>query len=131
MTNSACSHSHTIPGGEGDWCPECRKLVKPKPSDSPYPKLAIGSSAPIPPNSAAFSDSPYQDWHFVHVYKSHGSQYFRYVWGVGHKISGVRHIPGGNVRNPIAQNRAEQVKSAIGSGLQPDDIRKLIDRWTW
>jgi hypothetical protein len=43
----------------------------------------------------------------------------------------MRHIPGGNIHNPIAQNRAEQVRSQIVVGLSPTEIEKIIDRWTW
>lgn len=62
---------------------------------------------------------------------SRNTYYYRYRAGVGHVITHDRHIPGGNIQNPIAQARAMEVNRWIARGEPPDRILALIDRWRY
>ncbi len=88
-----------------------RQKGKTKPSESNVESYALGR------------------WESVTEYKSHGVTYYRFMWGCGHRKIGVRHIPGGNVKNAIATSRAVEVRRWITLGRTPDEICKLIDAW--
>ncbi|MCC5670882.1 hypothetical protein LC653_45840, partial [Nostoc sp. CHAB 5784] len=53
------------------------------------------------------------------------NHYYRYCWKTGGKIR-HRHISGGNVPSQLAQSRKEEVEIAIGDGVTPVEIEKLI-----
>ncbi|BAY89651.1 MULTISPECIES: hypothetical protein [unclassified Tolypothrix] len=57
-----------------------------------------------------------------------GHLYYRYCYKQSRKIKHI-HIPGGNTRSHLAQNRKSQVEIAIASGNSPGEIRKLISSW--
>jgi hypothetical protein len=142
MFNPDCSHSRAIPAIAGYWCPDCGREL----SDSAYRSAAVGSAGATinsAPRAAAsshqsapqFSDSARDsaavgNWMRVYPYRSHGTQYFRFAWGRGHE-SHSRHIPGGNINSPIAQSRADQIRSQIAAGASASDIEQMIDRWSW
>ncbi len=60
---------------------------------------------------------------------TNGVLYFRYQVWAGHKVVHSIHIPGGNVSNPIAQQRAIAVEKAIARGQSADSILKMIRGW--
>lgn len=68
-------------------------------------------------------------WQVTLIYRSHGSLYYRYVYGKAHKVLHCVHIPGGNTDNPIAAARREQVDRWIRQNQSPDTIVKMISRW--
>lgn len=53
------------------------------------------------------------------------NHYYRYCYKDRGKIK-HRHIPGGNLRSPIAQRKKAAVESAIAAGKSPAEIEKII-----
>ena len=68
-------------------------------------------------------------WAKVYPYQSHHRTYYRYMAGVGDRVTTQRHIPGGAVGNPIVEGRAAQVKAAITAGATPAEILKMLTTW--
>jgi hypothetical protein len=66
----------------------------------------------------------------VNTYRTGKStaKYFRYSYHKHGKIH-HHHIKGGNILNPLAQKRAEEIKKAIAKNLPPDEIIKIIKSW--
>jgi hypothetical protein len=75
-------------------------------NDSP---VASGKSEPPPIQlslASASTDQPpvlAKYFHKVRTYSSHAKLYYRYTCNVGHAVTHDEHIPGGNVRNVIAE----------------------------
>ncbi|MBD2197934.1 MULTISPECIES: hypothetical protein [Calothrix] len=57
------------------------------------------------------------------------NSYYRYCYKQSRKIKHI-HIPGGNTRSHLAQNRKVEVESAIASGNSPGEIKHLIQSWS-
>ena len=69
-------------------------------------------------------------WRRVEPYPSHGRTYYRYRWGKGHQIEGVRHVPGGNQDNPIVQSRAIALWRAVNlEGKGHREILQMVENW--
>lgn len=69
-------------------------------------------------------------WHEAGEYTSKGRRYYRYRWGRGHRIEGVRHIPGGSLRRELVKERAALVERAVYVDFRPHhEIVGLIDGW--
>lgn len=76
-----------------------------------------------------FSDSDHV-WSECGPYKSHDKTYYRYRWGRGRKIEGVRHIPGGALTNSVVANRAYRVHQAVRvEGRSHTEVLAMIDGW--
>ncbi|WGV23362.1 hypothetical protein [Halotia branconii] len=77
----------------------------------------------------ASTDTAPEHKHWVEQYKvvrcGKEHYYYRYLWMSGRKLHHV-HIPGGNVRSPLAIERKEMVENAIAAKLSPVQIEKLI-----
>lgn len=66
--------------------------------------------------------------HWVEPYcpsKRKNYTYYRYVWVEGQKLR-HRHLPGGDIQNPISNALKEKVESAIAVGESPEAIKNLI-----
>ena len=66
----------------------------------------------------------------VGMYQPRGSacgdrKYFRFSYRDGDRMK-HKHIPGGNVDNSIARQRAEAVRQAIARGATIDEVLQLI-----
>ncbi|MBD2425255.1 hypothetical protein [Phormidium sp. FACHB-1136] len=71
-----------------------------------------------------------QFWHEAGPYPSKGRLYYRYRWGHGHAIEGVRHIPGGSMVRGLVRERAAIVERAVYVDFRPHhEIVALIDGW--
>jgi hypothetical protein len=70
--------------------------------------------------------SELKSWAIVALYESHGSAYFRLMWGRGHRILGQRHIPGGNAASELARDRKAQVEQMIHNGAPVEQISHEI-----
>ena len=69
-------------------------------------------------------------WRQVEPYPSHGRTYYRYRWGKGHQIEGVRHVPGGNQDNPIVQSRAIALWRAVNLDALPHaQVLQMVENW--
>ncbi|HIK45379.1 MAG TPA: hypothetical protein IGR64_10900 [Leptolyngbyaceae cyanobacterium M65_K2018_010] len=68
-------------------------------------------------------------WNEFGSYTSKGRLYYRYRWGHGHSIDGVRHIPGGTISRPVVQQRGEQIRQAMTQGKSHTEILGMIDGW--
>jgi hypothetical protein len=69
-------------------------------------------------------------WHEAGPYPSKGRLYYRYRWGHGHQIEGVRHIPGGSMKRGLVRSRAAIVERAVYVDFRPHhEIVALIDGW--
>ena len=69
-------------------------------------------------------------WRRVEPYPSHGRTYYRYRWGRGQTIEGVRHVPGGNQDNPIVQSRAIALWRAVNLDALPHvQVLKMVENW--
>ncbi|WP_416674701.1 hypothetical protein [Egbenema bharatensis] len=107
----------------------------PQNSASPTPVPASGKTPSVPRQlslDSASIDQPVASGNYAHtvrVYSSKGKLYFRYTANVGHDVIFDIHIPGGNVRNPIAKYRAAQVRTWIAHGLPPELISENIQNW--
>ncbi|MBD2386920.1 hypothetical protein [Cylindrospermum sp. FACHB-282] len=72
-------------------------------------------------------------WQWIEEYTVVRSQkkhyYFRYCWyeRTTRKIHHT-HIPGGNVKSAIAQQKKQVVENAIALGKSPAEIEKIIDQ---
>ncbi len=111
--------------------PRAYRMITSKHETDPMEKTAAidGPNGKTKPSDSNAKSSAIGRWLKVHKYKSHGETYYRFVWGCGHTVGGVRHIPGGNVKNAIATSRAVEVRRWITLGRSPDEICKLIDGW--
>jgi hypothetical protein len=70
-------------------------------------------------------------WREARPYKSKGTLYFRYRWGHGSKIEGVKHIPGSNLASPLGRKRAAAVAKALyWDGWSHAEILKMIGSWS-
>ncbi|MFH7245719.1 MAG: hypothetical protein ACHWZW_23045 [Spirulina sp.] len=71
-----------------------------------------------------------QFWHEAGPYPSKGRTYYRYRWGHGHAIDGVRHIPGGSMLRGLARERAAIIERAVYVDFRPHaEILAVIDGW--
>jgi hypothetical protein len=70
-------------------------------------------------------------WQKTYEYVSHRCRYYRYIWGIGHKVMGLAHIPGGNAESPIAKSNRARVEYAIAKGTPPPEILQLIKEKLW
>ena len=78
----------------------------------------------------AIQDESRSFWRRVEPYPSHGRTYYRYRWGKGHKIEGVRHVPGGNQDNPIVQSRAIALWRAVNLDALPHaQVLQMVESW--
>ncbi|MFH7245586.1 MAG: hypothetical protein ACHWZW_22350 [Spirulina sp.] len=69
-------------------------------------------------------------WHEASEYPSKGRRYFRYRWGHGDRIDGVRHIPGGSMLRGLVRERAAIVERAVYVDFRPHaEILAVIDGW--
>ena len=59
---------------------------------------------------------------------AHGDRkYFRFSYRDGNRMK-HRHIPGGNVDNSVARQRAEAVRQAIARGANVEEVLQLIKK---
>lgn len=70
----------------------------------------------------------------INIYKAAGkatgdNRYFRYSWRESGRVK-HRHIPGGNVRSPLAKSRAAEVERAIATGADSQKVCQLIHSFT-
>lgn len=70
-----------------------------------------------------------REWATLKRYSSKGNFYYRFVWGCGHSVKGWHHLPGGNWRSPIVQQRRSQVRQWLKQKQPAEWIAKQIDRW--
>lgn len=94
----------------------------------PAPPLPTSGSDP-PELPASRSGRGPTIWQSVQTYRSHGSLYYRHVWGKGDKVECFTHIPGGNTDNPTAEARAEQVRRWIREAHAPEVVADLVRQW--
>lgn len=136
---NACTHPRSIPGIDSDWCPDCEQVIKPAPSKSAQRLTEIHAqihlSTPLF-NPISVSTHPAVAYgneaaihHDIYEVPSHGKRYYRYVVTQGHRVIESRHIPGGNINNPKAKQRAARVRSWIEAGMSPSDIIAFIKKW--
>lgn len=132
-------------GIEDDCSVPDNSLTQPETLTKPVSELfpSVGESVAInsltepqtltEPVSELFPPASVHRMDAVNLYQPAGTakgrhQYFRFSWrdrnGVNHQ-----HIPGGNSTNPIASNRAAQVKDAIAAGSSTAEVLKLIRSW--
>lgn len=69
----------------------------------------------------------------INIYKAKGKArgenfYYRYTYRDGKRLRHV-HIPGGNINNPMVQERVEKLKIAIAQKLPPDKIEQMIKQF--
>lgn len=66
--------------------------------------------------------------HWVETYnpsKCHRYRYYRYVWMDDRKMH-HKHIPGGNIHNPLALALKEEVEKAIAKGFSCQQVIHLL-----
>jgi hypothetical protein len=151
LSRMSCEHKRAIDTLDGLWCPDCKQNLPPATrlsgvsaqSIHPAPLLAEPSitSESFPPalplsqglacevamgRTAGGKGKP---WRSVRYTRSHGHLYYRFAWGIGHKIEGDVHIKGGSIDSPVAAARAEQVQRWINQGVEPTTIAEMISRW--
>ncbi|MFQ4139627.1 hypothetical protein PGN35_025285 [Nodosilinea sp. PGN35] len=69
-------------------------------------------------------------WSECGPYASKGKTYYRYRWGRGWKLEGVRHIPGGALTRLVVANRAYRVHQAVHvEGRSHAEVLAMIDGW--
>ncbi|MBE9157685.1 hypothetical protein IQ265_12735 [Nodosilinea sp. LEGE 06152] len=69
-------------------------------------------------------------WQECGPYPSKGYTYYRYRWGKGDRIEGVRHIPGGALTRLVVANRAYRVHQAVHvEGRSHAEVLAMIDSW--
>lgn len=69
-------------------------------------------------------------WQECGPYRSKGRTYYRYRWGKGRKIEGVKHIPGGAMTSDLVRNRAYRVYQAVEVEKKPHgEVLELIKSW--
>jgi hypothetical protein len=151
----SCPHRTVVPCPDGYLCLSCKQVwtqlslietkLPPMSTQTPSPTLHNSASTHPPVASGKTHQLPLKlspvsaslDWdsasgkyhHCVRVYSSKGKLYYRYTANVGHDVIFDIHIPGGNVRNPIAKRRAETVRSWIREGFTPEEISVSILQW--
>ncbi|NET71770.1 MAG: hypothetical protein F6K62_12800 [Sphaerospermopsis sp. SIO1G2] len=81
------------------------------------------SESTVPQNDSLTTQS-------INIYKPSGkargnSKYFRYSYRDGSRIKHI-HIPGGNISNPLAKQRAKIIDDAIAQKLPPTEIKSMI-----
>ncbi|WP_156119953.1 hypothetical protein [Leptolyngbya sp. KIOST-1] len=88
--------------------------------------VAIADCASDIANSRRSSDF----WSECGPYTSKGKTYYRYRWGRGWKLEGVRHIPGGALTRLVVANRAYRVHQAVHVERRSHaDVLAMIDGW--
>jgi hypothetical protein len=71
---------------------------------------------------------PFKAWQTVYRYTSKGQMYYRYAWkDSGGK--GALHIPGGNWRSQLVQERKNRVRGWISEDKPPAWIAAQVKRW--
>ena len=110
--------------------------------DSAYPRGSSDSTADegeIAPDFDISFDSSFDSayprrcgdlWLECGPYPSKGKTYYRYRWGKGHTIEGMRHVPGGALTNLVVANRAYRVYQAVHvEGRSHAEVLAMIDGW--
>lgn len=69
------------------------------------------------------------EWMDIFEYPSHGKRYYRLMWGLGSKVLGSRHIPGGAVGNCRVGARVAELRHMVSSGQSREDVGEVMDRW--
>jgi hypothetical protein len=83
----------------------------------------------LPAATAGGREKAPKVWRSVRYTRSHGSLYYRFAWGRGHRIEGDVHIKGGAIDSPVAAARAEQVQRWINQGVDSNKIAEMIRQW--
>jgi hypothetical protein len=115
---NTCTHPRLIPGLEGNYCPDCHRLIPPSISVNPDCENVYGNDPP-------------EIHQAVYEVPSHGKRYYRYLATQGRQVLFSLHIPGGSTQNPKAQARATAVRSWIAAHQSPEHIQQRIDAWRW
>jgi hypothetical protein len=138
---NGCNHPRAIVGLDGTWCPDCQRTFPTVPSpnqqlkDSASKQLekllpsvpSENRDAPIPPVPTVPPDN--RLWMTTRTYRSRGSLYYRFAWGIGDTIKQNIHIPGGCTDSPISTARREMVDHWIAIGHMPPEIVRAIAKW--